>query len=62
MHIDEAPLGKGMVDWETALGCIAKDLPQDGFFIFEHVKAEEDARAGVALLHDLAKHVGISFS
>jgi sugar phosphate isomerase/epimerase len=62
MHIDEAPLGKGMVDWETALGCIAKDLPQDGFFIFEHVKTEEDARAGVALLHDLAGRVGISFS
>jgi len=61
IHIDEAPLGTGVMDWETALCYIAQDLPGDGYFIYEHVKTPDDARAGVKLLRELAEKTGVRF-
>ncbi|NOZ20448.1 MAG: sugar phosphate isomerase/epimerase [Planctomycetes bacterium] len=62
IHIDETPLGTGVMDWETALHDIARDLPEGGWFIYEHVKSAEDARAGAKLLRDMAQKEGIEFS
>ena len=62
IHIDETSLGTGVMDWETALRYIARDLPEDGYFIYEHVKTADDARAGAELLRSLAQKIGISFS
>jgi len=62
IHIDETPLGTGVMDWETALSYIARDLPEDGYFIYEHVKTGEDARAGVKLLRELTEELGIQFA
>ena len=62
IHIDETPLGTGAVDWATAMRHIARDLPADGWFIYEHVKCADDARAGAKLLRDMAQKTGIEFS
>jgi len=62
VHIDETPLGTGVMDWETALCCIARDLPQDGYLIYEHVKTPDDARTGVRLLRELADRAGVEFA
>ena len=50
------------MDWETPLRYIARDLPKDGYFIYEHVKTPDDARTGVRLLRSLAQEIGVSFS
>ncbi len=62
VHIDETPLGTGVMDWEAALPYVARDLPEDGYFIYEHVKTPEDARTGVKLLWDLAEKLGLRFA
>lgn len=62
IHIDEIPLGQGVVAWKTALHFIDRDLPEDGYFIYEHIKTAEDARAGVRLLRDLARKAGVAFN
>ena len=61
IHIDETPLGRGALDWETAMRLIERDLPEDGYFLYEHVKTPRDARAGVAMLRELARKTGIEF-
>jgi sugar phosphate isomerase/epimerase len=60
IHIDETPLGTGMMDWAAALAFIARDLPMDGWFIYEHVKAAGDARRGAALLRQICAGASIT--
>ncbi|OPZ21347.1 MAG: Xylose isomerase-like TIM barrel [candidate division BRC1 bacterium ADurb.BinA364] len=62
IHIDETPLGTGVADWTTALQFIARDLPADGWFIYEHIKAPEHAPAGMRYLLEAAAKAGVSFS
>ncbi|MCX7012309.1 MAG: sugar phosphate isomerase/epimerase [Candidatus Sumerlaeota bacterium] len=59
IHIDEAPLGTGVVDWSLALRHIGRDLPADGWFIYEHIKAAKDARAGMQYLGRAAEKAGV---
>lgn len=61
LHIDEAPFGKGRVDWKTALRFIGETLPEEGYVILEHVKTAEHARSGVALLRDRVRSAGFAF-
>jgi len=59
IHIDETPLGTGMVDWDAAMGLVARDLPADGWFIYEHIKAPEDAQRGMEYLTEICKKHGV---
>jgi len=60
IHIDEAPFGTGVSDWVTALGYMARDLPEDGWVILEHAKTLEDARLGLKNLRAAAATAGVT--
>jgi sugar phosphate isomerase/epimerase len=60
IHVDETPLGTGVADWGAVLPAIADSLPPDGWFIYEHIKTVDDARAGNAMLRDLCREAGIT--
>ena len=61
IHVDETPLGTGVADWAAALKFIARDLPADGWFIYEHIKAPEHAPAGMRYLREAAAKAGVAF-
>ena len=60
IHVDETPLGTGVMDWYRAMSFIAQDLPKDGWFIYEPVKSAGDAHVGDKILRQISVNVNIN--
>jgi sugar phosphate isomerase/epimerase len=61
IHMDEAPLGTGVMDWVTAMEHIGRVLPADGYVVLEHADTAEAARCGLDNLRKAAEQAGVTF-
>ncbi|MBC7234634.1 MAG: sugar phosphate isomerase/epimerase [Chloroflexi bacterium] len=59
IHIDLAPIGAGVTDWQALLPFFESHIPEDSWAILEHVKTPAEARLSLENLRAAAQAAGI---